>query len=113
MRLTYDEDAGASYLHLRHDGEDVGTVSSMPITPPGGARADDRIVLDFDDDGRFVGIEFMTPQERLLPSVLDSRRNPSSLAVAVPFRSADRCGPARRTPREMSVGRFLRVQSDT
>lgn len=72
MRLTYNQKVGAAYLRLRDDGEDVGTVSSMPITPPGGARADDRIVLDVDDDGRLVGIEFLTPEERLLPSILDS-----------------------------------------
>ncbi len=71
-RLTYDQKVGAAYLRLHDDGEDVGTVSSMPITPPGGARADDRIVLDLDDDGRLVGIECLTPEQRLFPIVLDS-----------------------------------------
>jgi uncharacterized protein YuzE len=70
MRLTYDEEVGAAYLRLRTDNDDVGTVSSKSITPPGAEHADDRIVLDFDQAGRLVGIEFLTPEDRLLPSIL-------------------------------------------
>jgi uncharacterized protein YuzE len=70
MRLTYDERVGAAYLRLREDGDDVGTVSSEPFRPPGSEAADDFFVLDFDDAGHLVGIEFLTPDERLLPSVL-------------------------------------------
>ena len=70
MKLTYDQEVGAAYLRLRTDNDDVGTVTSKPITPPGAEHADDRIVLDFDDAGHLVGIEFLTPAERLLPSVL-------------------------------------------
>ena len=33
-------------------------------------RADDSLVFDFDGAGRLVGIEFLTPEQRLLPSVL-------------------------------------------
>jgi uncharacterized protein YuzE len=72
MRLTYDERVGAAYLRLREDADDVGTVSSKPFRPPGSEAADDVFVLDFDDAGRLVGIEFLTPEERLLPSVLAS-----------------------------------------
>jgi uncharacterized protein YuzE len=70
MRLTYDQEVGAAYLRLRTDDDDVGTVSSKSITPPGAENVGDRIVLDFDHDGRLVGIEFLTPEERLLPSLL-------------------------------------------
>jgi uncharacterized protein YuzE len=77
MRLSYDQEVGAAYLRLRTDSDDVGTVSSKSITPPGAEHADDRIVLDFDQDGRLVGIENLTPLHRLLPSVLaDARRHP-------------------------------------
>jgi uncharacterized protein YuzE len=76
MRLTYDERVGAAYLRLRSDGDDVSHVSSRPITPPGANHSDDRIVLDFDDEGRLVGIEFLTPEKRLLPSVLASADTP-------------------------------------
>ncbi len=70
MRLTYDKEVGAAYLRLRAEGDDVGTVTSKPIAPPGAEPADDSIVLDFDRDGHLVGIEFLTPAARLLPSVL-------------------------------------------
>lgn len=70
MRLRYDKRAGAAYLRLRGDDDDVGTVSPTMVIPPGAQHADDRILLDFDAAGRLVGVEFLTPQERLLPSVL-------------------------------------------
>jgi uncharacterized protein YuzE len=72
MKLNYDQEVGAAYLRLRGDDEDVGTVSSMPITPPRAEVLDDydTIVLDFDADGRLVGIEFLVAERQLLPSVL-------------------------------------------
>jgi uncharacterized protein YuzE len=70
MRLTYDKRAGAAYLRLREDGDDVGTISSQPFRPPGSEAVDDCFVFDFDGAGRLVGIEFLTPEDRLLPSVL-------------------------------------------
>lgn len=70
MRLTYDERAGAAYLRLHEDGDHVATVSSQPFRPPGSDAADDCLVFDFDEAGRLIGIEFLTPEQRLLPSVL-------------------------------------------
>jgi uncharacterized protein YuzE len=70
MRFSYDKRVGAAYLYLRDDTDDVGTVTSTSVAPPGADGADDRIVLDFDHAGRLVGIEFFTPEERLHPSVL-------------------------------------------
>lgn len=76
MRLKYDQQVGAAYLRLHGDGEDVGTVSSKPVGLPGAEHGDDCIILDFDPDGRLVGIEFLTPELRLLPSVLaDAERD--------------------------------------
>ena len=76
MRLTYDRQVGAAYLRLREDGDDVGTVSSKTFRPPGSQAGDDYLVLDFDDAERLVGIEFLTPEERLLPSVLATAEHP-------------------------------------
>jgi hypothetical protein len=72
MRLTYSERAGPAYLWLRGEADDVGTVSSKTFRPPGSQAADDYFVLDFDAAGHLVGIEFLTPDERLLPSVLSA-----------------------------------------
>ena len=71
MKLTYDEKVGVAYLRLRGDDEDVAApVTSENFRPPGSGAGDDYFVLDFDANGRLVGIEFLTPDERLLPSIL-------------------------------------------
>ena len=70
MKLTYDKRAGAAYLRLREEDDDVGTVTSQPVRPRDSTAGDDFLVLDFDSDGHLVGIEFLVPEERLLPSVL-------------------------------------------
>lgn len=71
MKLSYDQDVGAAYLRLRGAQEEVrGPVTSETFRPPGSEAGDDYFVLDFDADGRLVGIEFLTPNERLLPSIL-------------------------------------------
>lgn len=70
MRLSYDERAGAAYLRLYEDGDDVGTISSQSFEPPDSDAADDYLVFDFDEAGRLVGIEFLAPEQRLLPTVL-------------------------------------------
>jgi uncharacterized protein YuzE len=67
MRLSYDERAGTAYLRLREDGDDVGAISSQPYKPPGSDASDDYLVLDFDERGHLVGIEFLTPEQRLCP----------------------------------------------
>jgi hypothetical protein len=51
-------------------------VASMTIRPPGAHASDDSLVVDFDAEGRLVGIEFLTPEKRLLPSVLASTDTP-------------------------------------
>jgi len=76
MRLSYDKDVGAAYLRLGADTDDVGTVSSKTFTPPGAQTTDGHLVLDFDDAGRLVGIEFLTPEQRLLPRVLAAAESP-------------------------------------
>ena len=78
MRLTYDERAGAAYLRLHEDGDHVQTVSSEPFRPTGADAADDSLVFDFDGAGRLVGIEFLTPEQRLLPSVLAAAERSTS-----------------------------------
>ena len=70
MRLTHDTEHDLSYLHLRGSDDDVGTVTSVPVTPPNPGDLTDELVLDFDRDGRLVGIEFLRATRRLQPSVL-------------------------------------------
>jgi uncharacterized protein YuzE len=78
MRLTYDKRAGVAHLRLRSNEDDVGTVSSQSVELPGADGADDCIVLDFDQAGRLVGVEFLTPAKRLLPGVLAAAETDNS-----------------------------------
>jgi uncharacterized protein YuzE len=52
MRLTYDDEANAAYLELEDITEGTA-VENVVVERPG--RGD--IVLDFDADGRLLGVE--------------------------------------------------------
>jgi uncharacterized protein YuzE len=59
-----------AYLRLHEDDDDIGPVRSETFRPSGTDEGTAEFVLDFDQRGRLVGIEFLTAQTRLLPSVL-------------------------------------------
>ena len=81
MRLKYDQEVGAAYLRLREDTDDVRRVTSETFRPPGSPDAEDDLVLDFDADRYLVGIEFLRPELRLLPSVLSAAQRPGQSAT--------------------------------
>ncbi|KXS41051.1 MULTISPECIES: DUF2283 domain-containing protein [unclassified Candidatus Frackibacter] len=60
LRITYDQKADLAYIYL----EDI---------PPGGVNESVRVgdkVLDFDQDGRLLGIEFLDGKDGLPKSLL-------------------------------------------
>lgn len=71
MELRLDKRAGAAYLVLRHPTDDVMVDTTVAISPPGAEHLDEQLRLDFDAVGRLVGIEFLVPDEQLLPSILE------------------------------------------
>lgn len=71
MKLTIDTRVEVAYLSLRDNDEQVKVATTLPVKPPGAVRMDDRINLDFDVEGRLVGIEFLVPGGQLLPSVIE------------------------------------------
>ncbi|MFN8521340.1 MAG: DUF2283 domain-containing protein [Chloroflexota bacterium] len=81
MKLTYDPRADAAYLLM---GEPLvrGQVASTYLCDP--SEIDGMINLDFDKEGRLLGIEILDASKRLAPSVL---------SLAVPY------GTARGNPR--------------
>ncbi len=75
MFISYDPESGAAYISLIP--EDAGFVSRSPITLEevealGDAAGD--IVLDFDEEGRLVGIEVLTPESLLRSETLGRLR---------------------------------------
>ena len=70
-RLEWDSEAGAGYLAFGPIGEGEA-VSQRIVENP--VRSLDDIVLDFDERGRLLGIEFL--DERALPPGLVRRSCP-------------------------------------
>jgi uncharacterized protein YuzE len=67
VRITYDRDANAAYIHLTGDHLDTG--GNTVIAPaPEGTNA--TAILDW-KDGRLVGIEVLDASERLHPDLLN------------------------------------------
>lgn len=67
MRVTYDVEANAAYVELGVVADGTA-VENVVIERPG--RGD--IVLDFDADGRLLGIEVIGATELLRTAVLDT-----------------------------------------
>jgi uncharacterized protein YuzE len=75
MKITWDREANAAYISLIDDQERVVGVAkhSIPLDELDGAAeiASLRsLVLDFDADGRLIGIEVLAPDSVLRSSTL-------------------------------------------
>jgi len=64
--MTYDSDVDAAYLAIEDDIADGSAVENLVIERPG--RGD--IVLDFDADGRLLGIEVIGATDLLSPGAV-------------------------------------------
>ena len=67
MRITYDRDANAAYIHLTDAELEPGRTTSSAALPPG---IDGFVALDWKDD-RLVGIEILDADKRLRPDLLE------------------------------------------
>jgi uncharacterized protein YuzE len=68
LRVTYDGEANAAHVELEDDVADGTAVENVVVERPG--RGD--IVLDFDADGRLLGVEVIGATELLRTTVLDT-----------------------------------------
>jgi uncharacterized protein YuzE len=68
MRVTYDSEANAAYVELGDDVAGGTAVENVVVERPG--RGD--IVLDFDADGRLLGVEVIGATQLLRKTVLDT-----------------------------------------
>ena len=67
MRITYDRDANAAYIHLSDTELEPGRTTTAAALPAG---VDGFVALDWKDD-RLVGIEVLDADERLRPDLLE------------------------------------------
>jgi len=63
MRATYDRTVDAAMIYLR-DIEPLGAKHTVPVWAEAGAAGD--VILDFDGEGRLIGIEVLNAS-RVLP----------------------------------------------
>jgi uncharacterized protein YuzE len=72
MRVTYSPDVDAAYIYLR-EVEAGGVVYTYSATPE---IETDMINLDFDREGRLVGIEVLSASRHLPPELIGQARAP-------------------------------------
>jgi len=68
LRMTWDAEADAGYLSLTEIGPGDAVRNEL-VNPPGQGFGMGTVVLDFDREGRLLGIEFLG--KHLLPPGLD------------------------------------------
>lgn len=70
MRVTYDPSVDTGYIYLR-DIESGGAKHTVPLdSEESGVDSVGRIVLDFDDEERLIGIEVLDASDVLPPELL-------------------------------------------
>ena len=67
MRVTYDPDADAAYIQLASEIAAGGVAKTHPCDP---SEVGGMINLDFDSDGRLIGVEVLDASQLLPPEVL-------------------------------------------
>ena len=73
MRITYDSDADAAYIHLGRQTAAAHRATTQAATPDG---VDGFVALDW-EDGRIVGIEILDASSRLTQDILDEAEHAS------------------------------------
>jgi uncharacterized protein YuzE len=72
MRVSYDEEVDAAYIYLR-EIEAGGAAYTYAARPE---IETDMINLDFDRDGRLIGIEILSASRHLPPQLLAEAQPP-------------------------------------
>ncbi|WHP16204.1 DUF2283 domain-containing protein [Cellulomonas sp. ES6] len=67
MRVTYDAGVDAAYIYLAAEVRAGGVARTVPVDP---RETDGMINLDFDAEGRLVGIEVLDASRFLSPDLL-------------------------------------------
>jgi uncharacterized protein YuzE len=67
VRLDYDPDIDAAYIWLKAAADGIQVAKTVPLDP---TEIDGEINLDFDRDGRLVGIEIQSASRFLDPALI-------------------------------------------
>lgn len=80
--LTLDYDEQSDYAYLRFSpilpGERVGPGRTLNLSLP--AWVEGSLVIDYDGEGRIMGMEFLRPSRQFRPDLLDRLRREVSSA---------------------------------
>ncbi|MFJ1730673.1 DUF2283 domain-containing protein [Streptomyces sp. NPDC088254] len=75
LRVTYDEAADAAYVYLTDPQDRVTSVRMHACDP---VDVDGMINLDFDEQGRLIGIEVLAAGSKLPEYLLRSAQHPDT-----------------------------------
>jgi len=73
MKVTYDRRVDAAYIQLAVEIEDDGVEKTYLCDP---VEVDGQIHLDFDSEGRLVGIEVLDASKKLPAALLETAARP-------------------------------------
>ncbi|MET7830565.1 DUF2283 domain-containing protein [Streptomyces sp. NPDC005386] len=71
VKVTYDKTADAAYIHLTEPQTPVKSAYMYPCDP---VDIDGMINLDFDKQGRLIGIEILAASTKLPPYLLQTAK---------------------------------------
>jgi uncharacterized protein YuzE len=77
MELHYDPEANMGYLYLRKPGQKGVVKYSVPrchVSDDNVVRCE--LLIDFDEEGHFIGVEIYSPKENLIPEELAKAKQP-------------------------------------
>ncbi len=69
MKVTYNKEADAVYIYFT-DSDEAGEVKKTYLCDPTEVKG--MINLDFDKDGKFIGIEVLDASKKLPPEFLQA-----------------------------------------
>ena len=76
MRVTYDPQTDAGYIYLR-EIDSGGAKHTVPLDElESDVEAVGSLILDFDEEGRLIGIEALSASEVLPPEILRDAEPP-------------------------------------
>lgn len=62
MKITFDKEADAAYIYLKEDIRDGESIKTIKVN--------DNIILDFDKEGKLLGIEILNASKNITKDFL-------------------------------------------